>query len=187
VRATARPIATLSESPPQPGALPPRRGPIGWIVASSLVLGAVAALVLVRFAVAGVREHVITGIALLGLALGWAALALLSTRWTSQPQRWVLVPAAVLAVIGVALLLFEPGASVMTALGWVWPPVLLVPAVRMLRQARRRLVSWTRTWLISRWSHRPEGGQGPFRISRDTAPDLRFPSVGLTGFEPATP
>jgi pimeloyl-ACP methyl ester carboxylesterase len=73
---------------------------------------------------------------------------LMSTRWTSQPQRWGLVPAAVLAVIGVALLLFAPGASVMTALGWVWPPILLVLAVWMLRQARRHLVSWTRPWLI---------------------------------------
>src|SRR3954470_6697258 len=123
----ARPTATLPESPPQPGAPPPRRGPIGWIVAGSLVLGAVAALVLVWFAVDGAREHVITGTALLGFALGWAALALLSTRWTSQPQRWALVPAAVLALIGVALLLFAPGASGMTALGWVWPPILLVP------------------------------------------------------------
>ena len=33
----------------------------------------------------------------------------------------------------------------------------------------------------------PGSGQGPFRISPDTAPDLRFPTVGLTGFEPATP
>jgi pimeloyl-ACP methyl ester carboxylesterase len=144
----ARPTATLPESPPQPGAPPPRRGPIGWIVAGSLVLGAVAALVLVWFAVAGAREHVITGTALLGFALGWAVLALMSTRWTSQPQRWALVPAAVLAVIGVALLLFAPGASVMTALGWVWPPVLLLLAVWMLRQARRHLLSWTRPWLI---------------------------------------
>jgi hypothetical protein len=28
--------------------------------------------------------------------------------------------------------------------------------------------------------------QGPFRISPDTTPDLRFHNVGLTGFEPAT-
>jgi hypothetical protein len=29
--------------------------------------------------------------------------------------------------------------------------------------------------------------QGPFRIAPETAPDLHFRSVGLTGFEPATP
>jgi pimeloyl-ACP methyl ester carboxylesterase len=144
----ARPTATLTESLPQPGAPAPRRGPIGWIVAGSLVFGAAAGFVLVWFAFAGAREHVITGTALLGLALGWTLLALLSVRWTNQPQRWAFVPAAVLAVIGVALLLLAPGASVMTALGWVWPPILLVLAVWMLRQARRHLVSWTRPWLI---------------------------------------
>jgi pimeloyl-ACP methyl ester carboxylesterase len=144
----AQPTATLTASPPQPGAPALRRGPIGWIVAGSLVLGAAAALVLVAVVFAGAREHIITGSALLGFALGWALLALLSTRWTSQPQRWALVPAAVLGVIGVALLLLAPGASAMTALGWVWPPILLVLAVWMLRQARRHLVSWSRPWLI---------------------------------------
>jgi pimeloyl-ACP methyl ester carboxylesterase len=144
----ARPIATLTESPPGPGVPAPRRGPIGWIVAGSLVVGAAVAFVLVWQVLAGAREHVITGAALLGFALGWALLALLSARWTSQPQRWALVPAGVLAVIGVALLLLAPGASVMAALGWVWPPILLVLAVWMLRQARGHLISWTRPWLI---------------------------------------
>jgi pimeloyl-ACP methyl ester carboxylesterase len=143
----APPTATLTAAPPQPAA-PARRGPIGWIVAGSLVLGAAAALVLVAVVFAGAREHVITGSALLGFALGWVLLALMSARWTSQPQRWALVPAAVLGVIGGALLLLAPGASVMTALGWVWPPILLVLAVWMLRQARRHVVSWTRPWLI---------------------------------------
>lgn len=33
----------------------------------------------------------------------------------------------------------------------------------------------------------PKTGRGPFRISPNTAPDPHFRSVGLTGFEPATP
>jgi hypothetical protein len=32
-----------------------------------------------------------------------------------------------------------------------------------------------------------ERGQGPFRIFPDSAPELRFPAVGLTGFGNATP
>jgi pimeloyl-ACP methyl ester carboxylesterase len=144
----ARPTATLTASPPQPDAPPLRRGPIGWIVAGSLFVGVVAALVLVAVIFAGAREHVITGTALLGFALGWALLALLSTRWTSQPQRWALVPAAVLAGIGLVLVLLAPGASGMTVLGWVWPPILLVLAGWMPRQARRHLAGWTRPWLI---------------------------------------
>jgi hypothetical protein len=144
----ARPTATLNAPPPQPAAPALRRGPIGWIVTGSLVSGAAAALVLVCVVFAGAREHVITGSALLGFALGWALLAVMSTRWTSQPQRWALVPSAVLGMIGVTLLLLAPGASVMTALGWLWPPILLVLGVWMLRHARRNLVSWTRPWLV---------------------------------------
>ena len=44
---------------------------------------------------AGAAEYVITGSALLAFAAGWAMLAVLSTRLTSQPQRWAYVPAAV--------------------------------------------------------------------------------------------
>jgi peptidoglycan/LPS O-acetylase OafA/YrhL len=116
--AIARPTATPTGPPPQSAIPAPRRGPIGWIVAGSLVVGAAAAAVLVWFAFAGAREHVITGAALLGFALGWALLALMSARWTRQPQRWALVPAAVLAVISVALLLLAPGASLTTGGYW---------------------------------------------------------------------
>jgi hypothetical protein len=54
---------------------------------------------------------------LLGFAFGWGLLALLSERHTSQPQRWALISAAVMAVSGVALLLFAPDDRVMTVLG----------------------------------------------------------------------
>ena len=59
-------------------------------------------LVLVLVVFAGATEPVITGAGLLGLASGWALLAVLSTRMTSQPQRWAVVPAAVMAVTGPA-------------------------------------------------------------------------------------
>ena len=144
----AVPTAARTELPPEPGARFPRRGPIGWIVGAALFIGAAAALVLVVFVVAGAQEHVITGTALLGFALGWALLAVLSEWRTSQPQRWALVPGAFFAVCGVALLLLAPTDKVMTALGWVWAPALFVLAVWMLIQARRSLFSWTRAWLI---------------------------------------
>lgn len=144
----AVPTATLIELPPQREAPSPRRGPIGWIVAASLFLGAVAALVLVLLVFPGAREHVITGMALLAFALGWGSLALLSGWRTSQPQRWALVPAAFLAVSGFALLLLAPGNHGFIVLGWLWPPALLVLAVWMVVQARRHLRSWTRAWLI---------------------------------------
>src|SRR4051795_562051 len=139
---------TLTARPPEPGTDAPRRGLIGWIVAASLLAGAVAALVLVLVVAAGAAEHVVTGSTLLGFALGWALLAVLSQRWTDQPQRWALVPAAVLGTSGAALLLLAPGERVMAALGWGWPPVVLGLAVWMVLRARRHLLSRTRALLV---------------------------------------
>ena len=48
----------------------------------------------------GPQEHVITGSVLLAFAAAWAMLAVLSQRWTDQPQRWAFVPAAFMALAG---------------------------------------------------------------------------------------
>jgi pimeloyl-ACP methyl ester carboxylesterase len=126
-----------------------RRASIGWVVAGSLAVGALAPLALTLVVVAGAAEHVIAGTALLGFALGWALLAVVSQRWTDSPQRWAELPAGTLAAAGAALLLLAPGDRGMTVLGWVWPPVLLALAVAVLRGARRSLRSRARSWLVA--------------------------------------
>jgi pimeloyl-ACP methyl ester carboxylesterase len=123
-------------------------GPIARIVAASVVSGFVSALLATLVLFAGAREHVITGSALLAFGFGWAMLAVLSTRMTSQPQRWALVPAAVMTVVGAGLFLLAPANSALTAAGWVWPPILFVLAVWCSAQARRSLRSRSRIWLI---------------------------------------
>ena len=90
------------------------------------MLGALA-LTLVVFA--GAPEHLITGSALLALAFGWTMLAVLSIHLTSQPQRWALVPAALMAVTGLGLLAFTPGNGVLTTAGYVPMPAALDNAV----------------------------------------------------------
>ena len=77
---------------------PKRKGRISLIVAGSLILGLVTSVVLVIGPFGGAQEHVIMGTAQLGWALGWALLAVLSTRWSDQPQRWAVVPAALMAL-----------------------------------------------------------------------------------------
>ncbi len=114
-----------------------RRVPFAVVVAGSMLSGLVNTLLLVLVVFAGATEPVITGAGLVGLASGWALLAMLTTRWTSQPQRWAAVPAAVMATTGVALLAATPGNGTLTAAGWVWPPAALVLAVWMVRAARR--------------------------------------------------
>jgi hypothetical protein len=86
---------------------------------------------------AGAGEHAITGSALLGFALGWAMLAALSIRMTSQAQRWAFVPAAAMAVTGLGLLILAPGDAALTTAGWAWLPVLLTLAVWIVFRVRR--------------------------------------------------
>jgi pimeloyl-ACP methyl ester carboxylesterase len=123
-------------------------GPIRRIIAGSLVTGLVAAAVLTFVVFGGADEYVITGTALIGFALGWAMLAVLSMRMTDQPQRWAFVAAAVLAATGLGLLVLAPGDAGLTSAGWVWPPVLLALAVWMGLRVRRCLAAGSGRWLL---------------------------------------
>ena len=127
---------------------PTGEGRVGLIVAGSLITGLVVALALVIGPFGGAQEHVIMGTALLGWALGWALLAVLSTRWTDQPQRWAIVPAALMTLVGASLLIFRPDANAFSSLGWIWPPALIALAVWMTMQARRHLRSPTRRLML---------------------------------------
>src|SRR5437667_8823465 len=118
-----------------------RKGRVGLIVVGSLITGFVVALVLVIGPFGGAQEHVIMGTAQLGWALGWALLAVLSTRWSDQPQRWAVMPAALMALAGASFLIFRPDANAFNVLGWTWPPALIALAVWMTLQARRNLRS----------------------------------------------
>ena len=85
---------------------PAPRGHIGWVVAGSLATGLVAALLLAAAPFIPAEESAITGAVLVGFALGWAMLAVLSVRFTDQPQRWAAVPAVFMGLGGLLLLGF---------------------------------------------------------------------------------
>ena len=132
----------------QIGAPARRQGHIGVIVAGAMCSGLVVSLVLVVGPFGGAQEHLIMGAALLGWALGWALLAVLSIRWSDQPQRWAMVPAVLMALAGVSLVIFKPDADAFNALGWIWPPALIALAVWMTLQARRQLQSLMRNLVL---------------------------------------
>ncbi len=121
---------------------------IGRIVTVSLVGGLVAAPALVVGPVAGAQEHVITGTVLLTFAASWALLAMLSTLWTAQPQRWAAAIAGFMAFAGAALLTFEPSGIGIDALGWVWPPLFLALLAGTVIRVRRDLRSRSRAWVV---------------------------------------
>jgi pimeloyl-ACP methyl ester carboxylesterase len=125
---------------------PGPRGHIGWVVAGSLATGLVAAVLLAAAPFSPAEEPAVTGAVLCGFALGWAMLAVLSVRFTDQPQRWAAAPALVMGVGG--LLLVGVGAPVHQVLNWVWPPAMLALAVWMLVCVHRQLHSRGGRWLL---------------------------------------
>jgi pimeloyl-ACP methyl ester carboxylesterase len=129
-----------------PGPDPSQQGHIGWIVAGSLVAGILAALLLAAAPFIPATESGVTGAILLGLALGWALVAVLSVRFTDHPQNWTLAPAIFMGLGGFLLVAF--GSPMREVLAWVWPPVLLVLAVWIIVQANRRLRSWSGRVLV---------------------------------------
>jgi pimeloyl-ACP methyl ester carboxylesterase len=121
---------------------------IGRIVTACLVGGLVVAVGLVVGPVAGAQEHVITGTLLLTFAASWAMLAMLSIRWTAQPQRWALAIAGFMAIAGGALLIFQPRGAAIDAVGWIWPPVFLVLLAGAVRRIHRDLRGRSRAWVV---------------------------------------
>jgi len=151
----------------------PRRSHVGGVVAGSLAAGFAASLVLPFLPIGTVDVDFATAMVLFGFALGWALLAVLSTRFTDQPQRWAVAPAIFMGVSG-ALVLLAPDA-VADVLGWLWPPALVVLVIGVWTRAKRDLHSRTRVWLLN-----PvlvilvlfAVGGGYEAISRATAPDV---------------
>jgi len=125
----------------------PRRSHIGGVVAGSLFAGLVAAVILPFLPLGTVDVDFATAMVLFGWAFGWALMAVLSIRFTDQPQRWAVAPAIFMALSG-ALVLLAPDA-VVDALGWVWPPALVVLVVWVWARASRELHSRTRVWLLN--------------------------------------
>ena len=114
--------------------------PVGLVVVGSLFVGLALAIVLVTLPFAGAEENVISGIILLAFAFGWALIAALSIRFSDQPQRWAIVPAAVMT-FAAAILLVWPDSVTHETLHWIWPPMLLLLAVWMVLRIRHDLHS----------------------------------------------
>lgn len=141
--ASSVPLVTAPESDP-----PGPRGHIGRIVAGSLGGGLGAAAVSTLVLAPGATEPVVTGLVLVSFALGWASLWHFARRRTQHPQAWALVPAAGMGTAGAACLALRPSDEVLTAAGWVWPPVVFLLAVWMVGRTGASLRSWARPVLL---------------------------------------
>lgn len=123
-----------------------RRSPV-LAIFGSLVAGVTLAVALVLSVAWTGTEPVVTGSIMFAFGLGWGLMAVLSTRFSAQPQAWARVPALFLGSIGLGLLVFQPGRAGMDLLSWIWPPALAVLAIWMVRQVRAHLRGRGR-WLV---------------------------------------
>jgi pimeloyl-ACP methyl ester carboxylesterase len=133
---------------PEPTRETTKRRPAGRTIVASVLAGAVGALVLALVVFGGGTEATITGALLLGFGFGWALMATLTVRRTRQPQRWAIVPAVAMGVTGATLVAFDPGNQTLTALTWVWPPLMVALAGWMYVQMRRSVTGKAR-WLLT--------------------------------------
>jgi pimeloyl-ACP methyl ester carboxylesterase len=140
---TSRPHRT-----PEPTRDTTQRRPAGRTIVASVVAGAVAALVLALVVFAGGTDATITGALLLGFGFGWALMATLTVRRTRQPQRWAVVPAVAMGATGTALVVFTPGNETLTALNWVWPPLMVALSGWMFVQMRHSVTGKAR-WALT--------------------------------------
>jgi pimeloyl-ACP methyl ester carboxylesterase len=116
----------------------------------SILAGVTLAIVLVLVVARDGSEPLITGSVVLAFGLSWALLAFLADRFSGRPQRWMLVPAAALAVTGLVLVLLQPGPALMDLASWVWPIALGVLAIWMFLRLRRE-VSGASRWIVGAW------------------------------------
>ncbi|KRE55613.1 alpha/beta fold hydrolase [Phycicoccus sp. Soil748] len=120
---------------------------MGRIAFASMATGALAAVGLIVGVVPDASEARVIGAVMVAFATGWAMLAFLTTRWTTQPQRWAYVPAAVMATSGVVVAAINAGEPTMTRLSWVWAPAMVALGVWVWRQARRTMPGRSRLFI----------------------------------------
>ena len=79
------------------------------------------------------------GIFLLAFALGWVSITVLSALFAKTTAWWALVPAAVLATIGGALLFGGVFMDMLAVAGKLWPLALIAAGVAVIFKASRRM------------------------------------------------
>jgi pimeloyl-ACP methyl ester carboxylesterase len=120
---------------------------IGLVVFGCLTVGLLLGFGLAFLQPAGGAETTISVYLLLAFSLAWAAIAIISSRYTDQPQLWAAVPAILLAGLAGVLLIW-PGLYIEAFIGWLWPIALLALLAWIAVQSRRRLHSPIRAWLL---------------------------------------
>ncbi|MBL8154872.1 MAG: hypothetical protein JNM70_11870 [Anaerolineae bacterium] len=111
-----------------------RRFPL--VIPGSILLGLGVGVVL-AWQMTTTTDEPKGGVVVLGLAAGFLAIALLAPLFEKVRAWWALIPAAILAVVGVPLLMGDQGIRFLEVVGQWWPLILVAVGLYVLFVPRR--------------------------------------------------
>ncbi len=99
----------------------------GWLIPGGILTGLAAGFAFLIGPLAGyVSDEAGAGVFLLGLAGGFALITVLTLLFTREHFWWALIPAAVLALVGLAVGYGGAFWRALMWLQWVWPVALIL-------------------------------------------------------------
>lgn len=110
----------------------------GWFIPGGILGGISLGIYLVEgpFQLAGEQNE--GALFMLAFALGWFSITLFSRLLTSEPQWWALIPGAIMALIGFAVLGIGTAERLLSLVGTLWPLALVAAGIYVLIEWKRK-------------------------------------------------
>ena len=99
---------------------------VGLIVVGGVVFGSGAGSFLANEVFWRLQGPANAGVIVLSLAGSWFMIYFLSDRFAGNPQRWALVPGAIMTAVGVPLILSSAAPAVLEWVVTWWPALLII-------------------------------------------------------------
>jgi hypothetical protein len=100
-------------------------GQVGFIIPGGILTGIGLGAIFTQNPSLAATETAQGGVFFLGFALGWLLITVLSKLFTNETQWWPLIPGAIMALIGGALMLGGAALNVLEFVGRWWPLILV--------------------------------------------------------------
>jgi hypothetical protein len=110
---------------------------VGPMIPGGILTGIGAGVILMEQTAALPGEASDAGIFLITFGAGCALITLLSALFTAKTQWWPLIPGAIIAAVGAALLAGDAGLRLLEFAGDLWPLALIAVGVIIVLRAAR--------------------------------------------------
>jgi hypothetical protein len=98
---------------------------VGFIIPGGILTGIGLGVIFTQNPALIAADTAKGGVFFIGFALGWLLITVLSKLFTSETQWWALIPGAIMALIGGALMLGGAALNVLEFAGRWWPLILV--------------------------------------------------------------